>query len=225
MKTMIQLNHPCIITFHGISLDNDKGFRYLVLEFAPCGTLRNVLDDNNVTIRIHSALTIMKGITQGLEYLHGRDFLHRDIKSLNVLMMHNLQPKLADFGLSKFVADSQQYYTVGMKGTFAWMAPELLQEGQVKFNKEADIYSLCMVFYEILSRQVPYYDARHMGIMLAKILGGVKPTIPERIKSNDLVPGALKQLIDRGWSKEVNQRPRATEVIKEIDEISRRCLS
>ncbi len=226
MKNMYHLRHPCLITLYGVSIDYEQN-RFLVLEFASYGSLRKMLENKDNVFNLKTSFRIMSGIAQGLSYLHNQDYLHRDLKSHNILMMENYQPKIADFGLSKFVAATQQYYTLGATGTINWMAPELFSDGkgEVKFNKEADIYSLTMVFYEILSGKMPFEDVFPFMLVAIKVIAGTRPDIPSKTRSNELVPDALKLLMKRGWAQEVKERPRAPIICEELEAINQTIAS
>ena len=97
-------------------------------------------------------------MTIGLHHLHERSVLHRDLKSLNVLLDMNGRAKLADFGLSTLKTSSASTTAGGFKGTVLWSAPELFKRG-AKATTAADIYSLAMVLWELASRQIPFADA------------------------------------------------------------------
>jgi tRNA A-37 threonylcarbamoyl transferase component Bud32 len=153
-QALARLNHPNIVTVHDFG--EADGHCYLVMEFVDGLNLRQLL----LTGRMQpgQALTIVPKICEALQYAHEQGIVHRDIKPENILLDKQGRVKIADFGIAKMlgVGDGRQALT-GAKdvvGTPHYMAPEQLEK-PLTVDHRADIYSLGVVFYEMLTGELP----------------------------------------------------------------------
>ncbi len=121
------LRHPNIVMLYGVCIDERYG---MVLEFMSNGSLYDVLHSNQ-DILWPVKLSIARNIANGLYYLHENNIIHRDLKSLNVLLDDHNQAKLADFGLADVKAETHSTTTKSVRtpGITRWMAPELFERG------------------------------------------------------------------------------------------------
>ena len=126
------------------------------MEFVDGVNLRQLLQTHRLTPR--ETLGIVPQICEALEYAHGEGIVHRDIKPENILMDQKGRVKVADFGLSKLVepgpTDVQLTQSNQVLGTMHYMAPEQLEK-PLAVDQRADIYSLGVVFYEMLTGELP----------------------------------------------------------------------
>ncbi|MCH9023166.1 MAG: serine/threonine protein kinase, partial [Planctomycetes bacterium] len=154
-KALAKLNHPQIVTIHDIG-KTQSGLYYFVMEYVDGTDLRQVLQTGNLTTQ--EALAIVPQICQALQYAHDEGIVHRDIKPENILLDKKGRVKIADFGLARLLDKPAAVYTltaVGQKmGTPHYMAPEQIA-GSPNIDHRADIYSLGVVFYEMLTGQLP----------------------------------------------------------------------
>jgi len=154
-NVMVQLRHPNIIQFFGITCDKGGVFS-LVMEYMEKGSLYDILHNRKEELTAPSLhIKLYKDMISGLAYLHSNKILHRDLKSLNVLVTKDMQAKLADFGLSTLKSEITNEEFVG---TPRWMAPEQIPSykgGPVCHSEKADIYSYGIILWELLSR---YYS-------------------------------------------------------------------
>ena len=156
-RTLARLNHPNIVSVY--EFGNVEDIYYFLMEFVDGSTLREVVQAGQLAPE--HALAIVPKLCDALQYAHDQAVVHRDIKPENILMAKDGAVKVADFGLSRIVAGENQT-TVQTQltkvhqvlGTPRYMAPEQL-EGSHGVDHRADIYSLGVVFYEMLTGELP----------------------------------------------------------------------
>jgi serine/threonine protein kinase len=209
---MEKLRSGYLVQFHGYCLSP----KYcLVMEYMPEGSLFALLHSNkSLDWGIRYQISIE--IALGLEYLHDRDILHRDIKSLNVLLK-NGHAKLSDFGLSRIKSVSHNSSGRSV-GTVQWKAPEILQR-KPQYSQKSDIYSLGMTFWEIASRETPFKDLEEDNAMLSGLIGqGEREEIPEDCpkKFASLIFSCWKgqgPKADKRWLGNPSDRPSARQIV------------
>ena len=196
-----------LVRLRGIVLE--KPHYSLVMEYLPGGDLFHLLKSSQ-ELTWPMRYRISLDMTIGLHHLHQRSILHRDLKSLNVLLDLNFRAKLADFGLSTLKLSSTSTTAGGLKGTPRWLSPELFKRG-AKATTASDIYALMMIFWELVTRQIPFADAASQEVAIQWIMSGEQETIPEG------TPEEYKALILEGWDKDPDKRPSAAAVAKRLD--------
>jgi tRNA A-37 threonylcarbamoyl transferase component Bud32 len=153
-QALARLSHPNIVTVHDFG--EAGGHCYLVMEFVDGLSLRQLLQAGKM--QPEQALTIVPKICEALQYAHEQGIVHRDIKPENILLDKQGRVKIADFGIAKMVgAETRQPALTGAKdvvGTPHYMAPEQIEKPQT-VDHRADIYSLGVVFYEMLTGELP----------------------------------------------------------------------
>jgi len=163
-KALARLNHPGIVTLYEFG-HTPEGLYYFLMEFVDGVNLRKLLNAGRVSPR--EALAIVPQICDALQYAHDQGIIHRDIKPENVLLGRQGRVKVADFGLAKLVnteggsapvVDGRSLIGLpeagNVMGTPQYMAPEQ-REHPTKVDHRADIYSLGIVFYEMLTGELP----------------------------------------------------------------------
>ena len=156
--TLAALEHPRIVTVHDVGLEGDVPYIVMALVVGPKGTpvsLRDLLDAG--TVEEELALRIIQETCAALEYAHGKGVIHRDIKPGNILLDAEGHAKIADFGIARVAgaADAAHLTTTGtVLGTLRYMAPEQLADA-ARADARSDLYSLGVVFYEMLTGQSP----------------------------------------------------------------------
>jgi len=163
-RTLARMSHPNIVAVHDFGevqmpsnqAGNWQPLYYFVMEFVDGANLRQLM--NWQRLKSQQALTIVPQVCEALQYAHDEGVVHRDIKPENILVDHRGRVKIADFGLAKLVAGSSDDFTLTgthqVMGTPRYMAPEQM-EGSHAVDHRADIYSLGVVFYEMLTGQIP----------------------------------------------------------------------
>ncbi len=152
-RAMAKLAHPNIVTVHDFG--DSGGLYYFVMELVEGTNLRQLLHQRRFTPE--QALMIVPKICDALQYAHDQGVVHRDIKPENVMVTVAGEVKIADFGLAKLVrSEGSATVTLDDKvmGTPAYMAPEQIERPQT-VDHRADIYSLGVVFYEMLTGELP----------------------------------------------------------------------
>lgn len=151
-RTLARLNHPNIVAVHDFG--HNGGFYYLLMEFVDGVNLRQAM---RAGVTPAQALALVPKICEALQFAHDHGVLHRDIKPENILLDVRGTPKLADFGIAKLAGDTAG---VGLTvsgawlGTPAYMAPEQVEK-PASVDHRADIYSLGVVLYEMLTGELP----------------------------------------------------------------------
>jgi serine/threonine protein kinase len=208
---MEKLRSDYLVKFYGYTLSP----KYcLVMEFMPEGSLYDLLHSKKpLDWGIRYQISIQMSL--GLEYLHDRNILHRDIKSLNVLLK-NGQAKLSDFGHSKIKLASNSSHSISKVGTVRWKAPELF-ERRAKYTDKSDIYSLGMTFWEIASRKIPFSDAEDNSVVSVWVGQGEREDIPEDCpkKFASLIFSCWKgqgPKADKRWLGNPSDRPTARQI-------------
>ncbi|XP_068489813.1 cysteine-rich receptor-like protein kinase 25 [Phaseolus vulgaris] len=148
-----KLQHRNLVTLIGFCLENQE--KILIYEYVPNRSLDYFLFDSHKT-RLLSWIErykIIQGIAQGILYLHDHSRLkviHRDLKSSNVLLDNNMNPKISDFGIARIIAlEQDQGSTNRIVGTYGYMSPEYAMHGQ--FSEKSDVYSYGVIVLEIIS--------------------------------------------------------------------------
>ena len=153
-RALARLSHPNIVAVHDFG--QKGGFFYLLMEFVDGTNLRQALQGGHLTPE--QALAIVPKICDALQFAHDRGVVHRDIKPENVLLTKDGEVKIADFGLAKLGGAKPGELTLTaagqVMGTPHYMAPEQFENPQ-SVDHRADIYSLGVVFYEMLTGELP----------------------------------------------------------------------
>jgi predicted Ser/Thr protein kinase len=154
-QALAMLNHPNIVTVY--EAGQVEGLCYLVMEFVDGVNLRQAEKSGSMTPK--EALAIVPQVCDALQYAHDHGVVHRDIKPENILLDQRGTVKIADFGLAKLLAregDASPTLTSAgqVMGTLHYLAPEQIQTPK-DVDHRADIYSLGVVFYEMLTGQLP----------------------------------------------------------------------
>ncbi|MCP5420580.1 MAG: serine/threonine protein kinase [Gammaproteobacteria bacterium] len=202
----VQLNHPNIVNIFDIG--SHKDFFYLVMEYVPGGTLRDYISQG---ISIEESIRVIKIIADALGYAHSRGIIHRDIKPQNILFHGNGNPMIVDFGIAKSVNSKTGLTNSGMSlGTPRYMSPEQIR-GKV-VGTQSDLYSLGVMFYEMLTGQLPYSANDSFALAFQHVSEPI-PRLPCAINF-------LQPIINKLLAKNPEQRyPTAEAFIEELTEL------
>lgn len=221
-EIMSALRSPHVVFFYGACMQPSM---CMVLEFCHKGALYDVLNDMNEDITWDKVLKAAADTVRGLACLHNwkPQIVHRDLKSLNLLVDANWSVKVSDFGTSRFTSgENADLSTLGkLRGTYAYCAPEVYFGKN--FTTKADIFSLGVILWEMAFRclngtyEQPYAEYKQIVFDFQIIIQSAKmdkrPTIPSNC------PEEFAALIRRCWDKDPDVRPDTPEVIELIREL------
>mmetsp|Transcript_11423 Transcript_11423/g.25985 ORF Transcript_11423/g.25985 Transcript_11423/m.25985 type:complete len:181 (-) Transcript_11423:32-574(-) len=162
----------------------------------------------------HSKWRILRECAVGLNVLHVAPVpvVHRDIKSLNVLLTKQFTVKICDFGLSKIMTKQTMQMTKGL-GTPHWMAPEVISSSN--YGTPSDVYSYGIMVWELFHRMVPYGGLDAAKITMGVVTGNppLRPPIHRNIQPN------VARLMNWCWDQKPENRPSFARVIEYLDQI------
>jgi DNA-binding NarL/FixJ family response regulator len=167
---------------------------YSAMEYFPCGDLRDRLRN---PVSIEESLYYLRAIAEALRVIHVFGILHRDLKPANVMLREDNSPVLIDFGLARRTDDDAAMTAVGkVVGSPNYISPEQAQGHRV--DARTDIYSLGVVFFEMLTGRKPYLGRNAMEVMRQHAQAPV-PTLPDSLAS-------VQRLLDRLMAKSPDER-------------------
>ncbi|CAK9872106.1 unnamed protein product [Sphagnum jensenii] len=157
------LSHSNIVSLIGYCID--PAHLILVYDFLPQGTLDDHLHGGEKLLGWEVRYKVAIGVCKALKYLHDeipRPVIHMDVKASNILLSHDFQPQLSDFGLAKWAPKSSLYICCNdVVGTFGYLAPEYFMYGRV--NDKTDVYSFGVVLLELITGRTPIDTTRPKG--------------------------------------------------------------
>lgn len=156
-------------------------------------------------------------VARGLEYLHERNIIHRDLKSLNVLIDNRKRAKICDFGLSRINSILNKVPLTGNIGTTPWMAPEVLMSSPA-YDTKVDVYSYGILLWELLTCDSPYRGVPTDKIINMVINENLRPTLPENI------PKKLENLITSCWNVDPSLRPTMPQILHSFATVAQCCF-
>lgn len=224
--TWSKARHKNIIPFYGLywrpdSTSND--LPAMVYPYCEAGTCTEYLKNHPDADR----LDIMRQVADGLIYLHTlpKQVIHGDIKACNVLMKNDGTPMLADFGLSRIVAEiSTGLTTSSSRGSYRWMAPELFggveDQIQVLVTAASDVWAFGCLCVEILTGMRPWASIKHdTQVMKAIAIDRRQPSL-----GSGYEPNVLSHILRHCWIFEANHRPSMMDVLRALNGLDASCL-
>ena len=199
------LHHPNILLYMGACTIGPQYF--VVTEFCDNGNLfefLHMMRDTKLTY--NDARRIALEIAYGMNYLHGfkPPILHRDLKSMNVLLDRNCTVKLADFGNTR----TFQIQMTKQKGTFQWMAPEVIKGNT--YSESSDVFSFGIIMNELVTRIPPYHGTDKKDVA-KKVVNNPNYRPPYNEKK---VPKDWIDIMTKCWQHDEKKRPNFGEVIE-----------
>lgn len=207
-----RLDHPNVVHTIEAGRDDASGKNYLVMEYVDGPSARTLLDREG-RIPVSQAVHITLDIARALDYVHARDFVHRDIKPDNILINAAGVAKLADLGLAKCIADASQL--TGAKqgfGTPYYMPCEQAVDA-TKADARCDIYALGATLYHLLTGDVPFPGDSHVQIAERKLAGTYTP-----VSASVPAAAALEPILARMLARDPDDRySSAAALIKDLE--------
>lgn len=199
-----QLSHPNIVSIYDIGCHNN--LNYIAMDYLPGGTIHERLQSGMSTAEV---LQILRQIALALDHVHNKGYVHCDIKPDNILFREDGTAVLTDFGVAKTLAAAVQGSTAGtIVGTPHYMSPE--QSRGMAIDGRSDLYSLGVLFYEMLVGAVPYHGDDAVAIAIKHLTAEI-PTLPSQY-------AVYQQLINRLLAKEPDSRFQSgAELVNAID--------
>lgn len=195
-RALAQLSHTNIVKV--LDYGEENGQPYLVMEFIPGGTLKEMMGH---PIPWQQAAAMLAPVVRALEYIHKQSLVHRDVKPANILIDEHGQPMLSDFGVVKLVEaqEAEVANSVGV-GTPDYMSPEQGLGKEINFS--ADIYALGVVFFEMVTGQKPYAAETPMAVVIKH---ATEPfPAPGKLVKN--LPPAVEKVIFKAVDKNPDKR-------------------
>jgi serine/threonine protein kinase len=202
MKILSTMRHASVVRFYD-SVAKD-GVLSLIIEYCDHGDLhQRILDQKGKLFEEAKIWTFFIQITLGLQYIHSKRILHRDIKTLNIFLAADHSIRIGDFGVAKILGKSQFAHT--LIGTPYYLSPELLQD--LPYNEKSDIWALGVTLYELCTLTYPF-DAKNQGALVLKIVKGHYAPIAPSYSAD------LKKVLSALLQKDVHQRPSALQILQ-----------
>jgi len=211
-QSVAALRHANIVQVFDFDVQDDV--YYMVMELLEGDTLKTRLNDYRVRgeqMGWGEIVRIMLDVLDGLAYAHSERMIHRDIKPANILLSRRGQAVLGDFGIAHIIGGTRYTVSGALMGTLHYMAPEQGMQGLC--DARSDIYSLGIVFYEMLTQRTPF-DADTPLAILMKHVNDPLP-LPRRI--NPEIPEAFERIVFKALAKKPEERyPSAAEMAEAL---------
>jgi len=196
-RSAAALSHPGIVSVYDSG--EDAGVAYIAMELVEGPSLEDYLKSGGRPQLAQSA-DIVRQVAVALDYAHQKGVVHRDIKPPNLLLQHQSQVKIADFGLARVMLAPKYTVTGVVIGTPEYMSPEHIDAHEV--TGKSDQFSLAVIAYQLLTGTMPFQGGSTAAIM-HRIVAGPRPSA--RVV-NPALPGAVDEVLQRGMAQLPEQR-------------------
>ena len=204
VNLLTQLDHYNVVRCEGYFRDESRKSLFIILEYCADGDLKSMLDDHKKKrqyIDEKMIWHIFTQICQGVKHLHEHGIVHRDLKTMNVMIVKNkarFEVKIADLGVSRQLSEDtmmlQTFY-----GTPLYLSPELIENKA--YNEKTDIWSIGIILYELASLKHPFVSDTLLGLA-KKVVAGKYSPIPPHYSSN--LSRCIKWLLNLDFRKRPN---------------------
>ncbi|HEV3122379.1 MAG TPA: serine/threonine-protein kinase [Isosphaeraceae bacterium] len=188
----MNLKSPNLITIYDLK-SNDEGDTFVIMEYVSGASLANLLRQHPKGMPLSDVRMWLKGLVDGVAYLHDHGIVHRDLKPANMFMEQGIV-KIGDYGLSKLITQSRSEGHSESIGTCHYMAPEI---STGKYHKPIDIYASGVMLYEMLTGRVPF-DGETVGEVLMKHLTAMPDLSP--------LPEPFRTIVGKALAKDPARR-------------------
>ncbi len=208
-KAIAVLSHPNIVKIYDMGF-SDK-IQYIVMEFIDGITLKDYIDSERV-LNWKDAVHFVIQILRALQHAHNRGIVHRDIKPQNIMLLTDGTIKVMDFGIAKFAREESRTATDQAIGTVHYISPEQARGDET--DAKSDIYSVGVMFYEMLTGQKPFDTDNPVSIAVMHM-----QNVPQRPRDiNPNIPSGLEEIIMHAMEKDAKKRyQNAIDMIRDIE--------
>ena len=205
-----KLSHPNIVDIYDVG--DDGNYHYIVMEYIRGKTLKELIRDRG-PIEYNETITIMKQLCSAIMEAHRNGIIHRDIKSQNILLKADGTIKVLDFGIALANNTMQITSDDSVLGSVHYLAPEVAK-GEVA-SMQSDIYSIGIVFYELLTGNLPFNGERAVQV----VLNSIKKPMPSVRKFDQRIPQSIENIILKATAKNrKNRYNNVAEMLKDLEE-------
>jgi DNA-binding response OmpR family regulator len=184
-EVISRIKHPSIVRIFDLGIADDHA--YIAMEYFKDGTLRAKMDEG---LSVETAVDYLRQIAQALQKIHEVGVLHRDLKPANIMLREDQSIALIDFGLAKQLTLEQEITGSGeIFGTPYYMSPEQGHAGQV--DERSDLYSLGVVFFEMLTGEKPFFGDSPMAVIYKHNKAPIPKLRSERVEYQEMVDKML----------------------------------
>ena len=191
------LAHPNIVEMYDVGEDN--GLYYIVMEYIEGKTLKQLLKKRG-SLTLSEAIDIMLQITDGIAHAHDSYIIHRDLKPQNIMIKDDGQIKITDFGIAMALNSTQLTQTNSVMGSVHYLPPE--QASGKGCTIKSDIYSIGIIFYELLSGSLPFKGDNAVEIALKHM----RDPLPNLRDDNPAIPQSIENIILKATAKNPKNR-------------------
>ena len=191
------LAHPNIVEMYDVGEDN--GLYYIVMEYIEGKTLKQLLKKRG-TLTLSEAIDIMLQLTDGMAHAHDSYIIHRDLKPQNIMIKDDGQIKITDFGIAMALNSTQLTQTNSVMGSVHYLPPE--QASGKGCTIKSDIYSMGIIFYELLSGSLPFRGDNAVEIALKHM----RDPLPSLREDNPAIPQSIENIIRKATAKNPKNR-------------------
>ena len=212
-KAIAVLSHPNIVKVFNVSY-GDR-LQYIVMEYVEGITLKEYIEQQG-KLGIKETVHFTMQILRALQHAHDKGIVHRDIKPQNIMLLSNGNIKVTDFGIARFSYSDTKTMTDSAIGSVHYISPEQARGGTT--DDRADIYSVGVVMYEMLTGQVPFQSDNSVSVALMQLQNEAKR--PRELNNN--IPVGLEQIVMHAMRKNTRERYQsAAEMLLDIEEFKR----
>ena len=204
-RSAARLIHPSIVTIYDVCDEGD--ISYILMEYVEGVSLKQ-FEEQNGRMDPTLAVALTAQLASALDHAHKHNIIHCDIKPQNIVLTEAMVPKIVDFGISRIVSNETMAFTASVVGSVHYFSPEQAQGLAV--TAQSDIYSLGIVFYEMLTGKVPF-DGNNAVSVARKQVEELPP--PLKTYWPD-APDALQRIIDKALAKNCQDRYATAEDMK-----------
>ena len=191
------LAHPNIVEMYDVG--EDDGLYYIVMEFIDGVTLKQLLKKRG-TLTLSETIDIMLQLTDGMAHAHDSYIIHRDLKPQNIMIKDDGQIKITDFGIAMALNSTQLTQTNSVMGSVHYLPPE--QASGKGATVKSDIYSMGIIFYELLTGKLPFKGENAVEIALKQM----RDPFPSIREEDDEIPQSIENIILKATAKNPKNR-------------------